>query len=414
MKIDFLSFVMSTFEKESIHYTLLEKPYANIRQFDRGFRANVYRSEEYETIIALLKQKCQENAVFLFKDRFETNYTVIRLPETILEQEGFSYLVIGPFLDHHLSSEELELILADLKVPVIFQNDLKEYFYNTKVMEYPKVYYSYIEVIVSFLFGKGNCQNILEKEQIKHPFLLPNNDKTKEKALPSMKFLEQFQEIENAFFEAVERADTKQALALHLQLCTYPFGNTIADPLRREKNKALYCNALLHRTTVQAQVHPGFTAPVSSSFVREIETAESKPILDDLLVNMIETYCHLIREHSLRGYPAYLKEVINYIDFNYTENLSLRTLSEAFSINPSYLSMLFKKKTAKTLTEYINDKRIAYSMVLLKTTDFPINIIARETGFEDVNYFTRLFKKTNGIAPRSYRMGILADKSTLS
>lgn len=414
MKVDFLSFVLSTFEKESIHYTLLHEPYENIHEFDRGFRTNAYRLEEYEAIIAMLHQKCLEKEVFLFKDRFETNYTVIRLPQEASGQEKPSYLVVGPFLDHHLSAEELETIQSDLKVPAIFQNNLKEYYYNTKVLEYPKVYYSYIEVIISFLYGKKTSQDLLGEELTKHPFLMPKTEEIEEKALPNMKLLEQYQETEEAFLEAVAKADTQQALALHLQLCAYHVGNTLSNPLRREKDKALYCNALLQRTTVQSEVHPGYSTPVASSFVREIETAESKASLEDLLAKMVETYCMLIRGHSLKGYPPYLKEVINYIDFNYKDNLSLRTLSEMFSINPSYLSMLFKKKTEKTLTEYINEKRIAQSMVLLETTSFPINVIARETGFEDVNYFTRLFKKTTGTAPRSYRTGKLAKNAILS
>jgi AraC-like DNA-binding protein len=392
----------------------LKEPYDNIREFDRGFRANAYKLGEYENFIAMLKQKCKDKDVFLFKDAFEANYTVIKLPKEIFEEEEFTCLIIGPFLDHHLSQEELETISMNLKVPVIFQSDLKEYYYNTKVIESPKEYYSFIEVILSFLFGKENCKVLLDEGKTNNPFRILENDTSQDKIFPNMKLLEQFQKTEDEFLAFVDKADTEQALALYKQLCTYPFGNSIPNPLRRAKNKALNSNTLLKKTAILAEVHPGFTEPTAASFVCEIENADSETTIKTIQTKMVETYCTMIRNHSLRDYPIYLKDIINYIDFNFTENLSLRTLSEKFSINPSYLSMIFKKKTTKTLTEYINDKRIKHSMRLLETTSLPINTIARETGFEDVNYFTRLFKKNNGIAPRTFRSVSLKNKPILA
>ena len=95
--------------------------------------------------------------------------------------------------------------------------------------------------------------------------------------------------------------------------------------------------------------------------------------------------------------------MVNYIDFNYQEDLSLKKIADLFSISPSYLSALFKKETGSTLTEYINNKRIDISVSLLNTTDSSIQNVAAQVGFLDVNYYTRIFKKLKGISPSAYR-----------
>ena len=75
-------------------------------------------------------------------------------------------------------------------------------------------------------------------------------------------------------------------------------------------------------------------------------------------------------------------------------------------VNASYLSTLFKKETGKTLTEYVNGKRIEYAIFLLNSTQLQIQAIAQYCGISDVNYFTRLFKTAVGKTPKEYRDSI--------
>jgi AraC-like DNA-binding protein len=411
MKVDFLSFIKSTLSAESLHYTSLQKPYENIKEVDCYFRSNASISEYYNQFIQKFEQKCKENTVFYFKDKYEANYTAFRLPLTCLEGlDGKTpvYFIIGPYLDHHLSVEELETIAARLKVPAIFENDMKEYYYNTRVLENPNVYYAFIEVLATYLFGGKNNFTICEE---KEPHLSTTSHAeaiAKEQVVATIELLEQKLKIETELLEAISKADTDKAQSLLQELHKYPFGKEFPDPLRRTRNKGLSLNTLMKKTTEAVDVHPGYTEPLATTFIREIEAAESKNEFSTIFSAMVESYCSLIREHAMKDYPSGLKEIVNYIDFHFTEDLSLSTLSERFSMNPSYLSMLFKKKTQSTLTDYINSKRIDFSKRLLETTTFPINNIAREIGFEDVNYYTRLFRKKTGTTPRAFRKEAMA------
>ena len=56
-----------------------------------------------------------------------------------------------------------------------------------------------------------------------------------------------------------------------------------------------------------------------------------------------------------------------------------------------------------TLTDYVNQQRIAHAQYLLQGTNTPIKSIAQQCGIADLNYFVRIFKRITGVTPKSYR-----------
>ena len=64
---------------------------------------------------------------------------------------------------------------------------------------------------------------------------------------------------------------------------------------------------------------------------------------------------------------------------------------------------LFKQDTGTTLTDFINTQRIQRAANLLSTTEQNISVVAEQVGILDVNYFTKMFKKSMGSTPTQYR-----------
>ncbi len=93
----------------------------------------------------------------------------------------------------------------------------------------------------------------------------------------------------------------------------------------------------------------------------------------------------------------------DYIDANFSYNISPKSLAEEFFVNPSYASRCFSQKHGITLTEYVHKVRIDRAKVLLQSTNAPVNNIAINVGYIDVNYFFRIFKKQVGVTPKEYR-----------
>lgn len=97
------------------------------------------------------------------------------------------------------------------------------------------------------------------------------------------------------------------------------------------------------------------------------------------------------------------KSILNYINQNFTKEISFAEISKLFSINPSYLSQIFKRELGITFTQYLTDTRIEYAKELLLTTGMTIAEISEKVGFKQYIYFSKVFKKTVGISPSSYR-----------
>ena len=95
--------------------------------------------------------------------------------------------------------------------------------------------------------------------------------------------------------------------------------------------------------------------------------------------------------------------MVTYIELNLMERLSLSYLANMFHISHSYLSTLFKNETGKTITDYINQKRVDQACLYLRDTDLKVIDIASRVGINDLNYFTKIFKKYKKMTPSHYR-----------
>lgn len=98
-----------------------------------------------------------------------------------------------------------------------------------------------------------------------------------------------------------------------------------------------------------------------------------------------------------------IKEVLDYTNQHYREEISLTDLSDMFHLSKEHLCRLFKKVTGENLFTYIMNLKLAEAKRLLIETDLTLENIAFQLGFSNGNYFSKVFKKNEGISPRDYR-----------
>ena len=94
--------------------------------------------------------------------------------------------------------------------------------------------------------------------------------------------------------------------------------------------------------------------------------------------------------------------VKKYIQEHIKEKLTLNRVAEVFSISPNYLSVLFSKYNDVGFTDYINQSKIEAAKKMLSESDLKIYEVSDILGFESAFYFSRVFKKITGLAPRDY------------
>lgn len=98
-----------------------------------------------------------------------------------------------------------------------------------------------------------------------------------------------------------------------------------------------------------------------------------------------------------------VEDIKNRISYCYAEPINIELLANAFFVSVSHLQHTFKEQTGMSIIDYINKTRIENSKKLLSETPFHISVIAEKVGIADYNYFSRVFRKYEGISPTQYR-----------
>lgn len=98
-----------------------------------------------------------------------------------------------------------------------------------------------------------------------------------------------------------------------------------------------------------------------------------------------------------------VEDIKSRISYCYAEPINIDLLASAFFVSVSHLQHTFKEQTGMSIIDYINKTRIENSKKLLNETNFHISVIAEKVGIADYNYFSRVFRKYEGISPTQYR-----------
>ena len=98
-----------------------------------------------------------------------------------------------------------------------------------------------------------------------------------------------------------------------------------------------------------------------------------------------------------------------YIEEHYMDKLTLQQIAQDIHANGSYLSRLYKMKTGQNLFDIINKKRLEKAKEYIRQGN-KIYEIAQKVGFDDVSYFSRVFRKYEGCSPREYEKKLQEEK----
>lgn len=115
-------------------------------------------------------------------------------------------------------------------------------------------------------------------------------------------------------------------------------------------------------------------------------------MLNYILFELYDTcLINLSNEHVLK--------IINYIEEHITEKMSLQCISEKIGLTKEYTAFIFKKETGRTLTDYINERKMLIAEDLILCNTMRLSDISNYLGYDNYNYFSRLFKRYYNTSP---------------
>jgi AraC-like DNA-binding protein len=121
-----------------------------------------------------------------------------------------------------------------------------------------------------------------------------------------------------------------------------------------------------------------------------------------LLIDVARLAGDVVGDLRRSGEPL-LAEVFTVIDRRLAEPLSLRDVARELGMTPGHLTTVVRRRTGRTVQEWIIERRMAEARSLLSDTELPVAEVARRIGISDPGYFSRLFRRTHGTSPRDWR-----------
>ena len=102
-----------------------------------------------------------------------------------------------------------------------------------------------------------------------------------------------------------------------------------------------------------------------------------------------------------------VEQIHRYIEQSYHENITLTALAEQYHMDASYLSRIFSQKYGETIIAFLTRIRMEKAAELMKDQDKKLETISFLVGYDDYNYFSRVFRKKMGCSPREYRNNLV-------
>jgi AraC family transcriptional regulator, transcriptional activator of pobA len=121
-----------------------------------------------------------------------------------------------------------------------------------------------------------------------------------------------------------------------------------------------------------------------------------------LLVSLSRLAADVVGDLRLKDEPL-LAEVFGFIEECYREPISLRDVARAVSLSPGHLTTVVRRKTGRTVQEWIAERRMAEARRHLVETDLAVEEIGRRVGYGDPGYFVRTFRRAHGTTPLGWR-----------
>lgn len=121
-----------------------------------------------------------------------------------------------------------------------------------------------------------------------------------------------------------------------------------------------------------------------------------------LLVDVARLAADIVGELRLNDEPL-LAEVFGFIEAHYHEPISLRDAAAAVALTPGHLTTAVRRKTGRTVQDWILERRMAEARRLLVETDQTAEEVGRRIGYTDPAYFTRSFRRVHHTTPLRWR-----------
>ncbi len=322
------------------------------------------KNKTFTYIYNFLESKSPSEVLY-HTDNFQLNYLAVAYFQ---KSQYKGAIIVGPFISTIPDDSFISKVIEANHLSLVHRLQLNEYYKSLPIFD-PNDSENVGNLMVNLASNPYIYGNMLFSQSEKSDLINKEKNILNEQELFSA--IELRYKIEKDLLYAVANGLKEKALQYKNSFQFAAVHRIPNNPLRAYKNLTFSFNTLLRLASEHGGVSPIYIHNLSDKF-------------------------------ATAGYSKIVKKAINYINLNFDNSLSLSIIAEKIDINPCHLSRQFKKETKMTITDFINERRIEEAKFLIEQNNNSITEIALMVGYENHNYFCKVFKRITSLTPMDY------------
>lgn len=142
---------------------------------------------------------------------------------------------------------------------------------------------------------------------------------------------------------------------------------------------------------------------INDHAIGQIYQTTSQENISVITSKAVDAYLEQLEVAAVKPENPNIALMTNYIENHYPDNLTVEAIADAACLSPGYAGRIFKEQLGLPIMDYVLKVRIEKSKKLLLNPHYQIQAIAEKVGYGDAGYFTKVFRKFEGITPTQFR-----------
>lgn len=308
-------------------------------------------------------------------------------------------LLIGPYTHEPMHPGVAEEVLSRLGVPSAHLPVYKLYRTRYAIVDAEHAHRAAAALLHAA--GSEDLMGSLHQVEAEGGTIAPGYAETPQSA--SFTVIDERYRLERDFMDAVADGSAEQALAALQRLAGMP------QTISYLNTPFLGTTILRIMSRVAAQrggLPPATIDAISQEYAQRLHrighSVDARRTVG-FTAQMVTDFCRHVRRHQQHGYSSLVRQVTDEIDLHLSSHVSTPELAERLGVSASTLARRFKSETGLTIAAYAARHRAERAARLLATTSQSVREIALFVGYDDPNYFVKVFRATHGVTPSAYR-----------
>ena len=369
-------------------------PTGDLTIIDHGLRKDLFGMEGYQYLYDVLASEVRVGSVIHLQDRLHMNYFLFPA-----HTKKPPYCTVGPFFTAHLTDADWEATFNQYDFTEQQRKTVLDYLPRVPVVSTPQAF----SIVRNVLLAAYDSLDIHVRVITMTAAIEPELSTVDVSSYEELRYSpEEVYHHECALMELVIEGNYEKALKKTDILFQALAPNESYD-IKEYLALFHWANSLYRKTAQDNGIPPYLVQDLYHQMFLASENCQTYAAYVSLQLRMLTAYCDLCREYSTKEYSPIIRQVVNYIRLNLSQDLDIQTIARNAGFSQTYITHKFKDEVGMPPSKFILEQRIRLAKKMLATSNKPVSEIASDVGVADWSYFSRLFKRSTGKTPSEFR-----------